>query len=132
MSRGIALNSLWPGLVGPSVPGRERTVDPIVRVIGDYLRKSHNMRLLEKGNPTKMSVWWVSQTWNPAPVAIMNVNTLGTDHAWWERKVTPEEAGENRPPAPVTVAVQGVCAEPLYVKLIVGQLTVVVEGAWAI
>lgn len=97
-SRQRLITEVWPDLprpdysVSPSVICEER------RAIGQYLSGSKNMAPIISGSKDRMTLWWVSRTWNDADVATATRDAVGN---WWERKVTPEEAGETRAPAPV-------------------------------
>jgi len=76
--------------------------DRFDRDIRTYLRATHNMVCLSSGTPGpngQSPIWWVADTFNEVKVIPMPVYIPTRA----ERKITPEDAGETRPPGEVVV-----------------------------
>lgn len=101
-SRTVVINELWPGLQALGQAGLHKPND-IVRAMAGFLKRSHNMYLIKQGSPTQTSVWWIRGSWRQAPLTVMNLSKQDVKN-WWEQRVTPQEAGEDRLPEPVTTS----------------------------
>lgn len=102
---------LWVGMLD-SYTGDKNEVVTAKRQLSSYLNASHNMICVDRGQQSGLDgpsannrppTWWVRAEWNENPPPPKS-NTVIPTYA--ERKLTPHEAGEDRPPAPVTV-IQG-------------------------
>lgn len=91
-SRDGAIRELWP-----SIPrgGSDLNIDPRKMALATYMKRTNNMVCLEPGNRFKASIWWVRA--NFSKVISKEHSTLT------ERRLTAQEAGEDRDPAPVTI-----------------------------
>lgn len=88
---------MWPRYSDPSAEA-----DQVRRKINGHLRSSLNMVCLAHGNPGKPSQWWIRDgDFNDAAPA----NSVIEVHSKPSHKtVTDQEAGKDRPPAPVTTS----------------------------
>lgn len=87
-----AMRDLWP-----AIPSRREDDSPAqlaVRAVSRYLTSTKNMVCLDHG-PDRQSRWFVREEWNDSPPA------GGLRSTRRELRVTPQEAGEDREPAPV-------------------------------
>lgn len=99
-SRTGMIKRIWPELPGVDYSVTPPDMPVETRAISKYLTNSRNMAVLRPGNANRKTLWWVSADWReiePDKLPDLPGN-------WWERKVTPEEAGETREPAPVEVS----------------------------
>ena len=89
--------NLWPTM--PRDPDHPQAREAKLR-INNWLRRSNNMVCLTRGNQREPSTWWVRLIFREdlPPVTPRSELTRA------EKKLTPAEAGENRPPAPVESA----------------------------
>lgn len=98
-SRTGVMREIWPELPRPDYSVTPTEMDVRMRALSRYLTSSRNMAVLVPGDASRMTLWWVSETWRE-----VKPNVLPDLPAnWWESKVTPQEAGEDREPGPVTV-----------------------------
>lgn len=93
-SRDEAIRDLWPS-IRRSTPGQ--AVDPRKLALARYMKTTQNMVCLDQGNRYKKSVWWVRASFSRTELS----NEAQTN---MERRLTAQEAGEDRAPAPVTVS----------------------------
>lgn len=102
-SRQGMISRIWPDLARPDYSTEPATMPQERRLLGAYLTGSRNMAVLETGSKERRTLWWVREDWAevPASSALTLANTPQNED-WWQRKVTPEEAGETRGAFPVT------------------------------
>lgn len=98
------IRSLWPG-VDPRSPHARQVFDPVRQ----YLSRSGNVVIRGRAEGAAMNKLFIRSTWSnrvavpvSAPAARRTVSRSEAI-ASRESKITPHEAGEDRPPAPVTV-----------------------------
>lgn len=90
--------SLWPELSGKS---REERLKAFRADIYQFLRQSGNAVCIDQGGIEHKGVkWWIRDEWNAAGSVIVLGRLRPTTT---ERRLTPAEAGEDRPPSPVVV-----------------------------
>jgi predicted transcriptional regulator len=89
---------LWPGLNQMD----RASQDGFISEIYAYLRASGNAICVRKPGLGEHGIplWWIRETWNDVKAVGIYRQTELTAR---ERRLTPTEAGEDRPPAPVTV-----------------------------
>jgi len=89
---------LWPGLNQMD----RASQDAFISEIYAYLRASGNAICVRKPGLGEHGIplWWIRETWNDVKAVGIYRQTELTAR---ERRLTPHEAGEDRPPAPVTV-----------------------------
>lgn len=100
-SRQRMISKIWPDLDKPNYHVTPPSMPVERRLLGNYLSASRHMAPLRPGSQTRLTLWWVRRDWVEVPDSLLK--RLDTSYNWWEGKVTPEEAGENRVPEPVTV-----------------------------
>lgn len=98
-SRTGMIREIWPELPRPDYSVTPTEMDVRMRALSRYLTSSRNMAVLLPGDASRMTLWWVSETWREVKPNVLP-DLAGN---WWEGKVTPQEAGEDREPGPVTV-----------------------------
>lgn len=92
--------------------------------VRSFLRASGNMICVRQpglgGGDHGQPEWWVRETWNDvSAVAVFKTMELTPR----ERRLTPQEVGEDRPPAPVTVTNGAVLKKPTTAELVAQQVT---------
>lgn len=93
------VHDLWPIEATLTDP---KTGQSLGHRINTYLRYSHNAVCVNRRGSAKPPQWWIRKVWNDGnPLTPTNMGT--TVATYTERRLTPEEAGETRPPAPVTI-----------------------------
>lgn len=91
--------SLWPAL---SHKDMERQLHNFRSDIYKFLKESGNARCLNPGRGTGRDVvWWIGDRWRPAGSFVTLIHTKAVPTAA-EKRLTPHEAGEDRPPSEVT------------------------------
>lgn len=92
---------LWPGLNQMD----RASQDAFISEIYSYLRASGNAICVRKPGLGEHGIplWWFREVWNDVKAVGVYKTTELTAR---ERRLTPQEAGEDRPPAPVTVKQQ--------------------------
>ena len=78
-------------------------IEILSKDVRSFLRQTGNAVCVQQSQGTPrdaLPVWWTRNTWNDDFSAVRVVRTSSSD---MERKLTPEEVGEDRPPAPVEV-----------------------------
>lgn len=95
---------LWPHL---SHTDKAEELDRFRKEVYGFLRATNNAVNEKRGTHGGDVVWWLTDTWVPptGPVVLKVTAATAATHkpTATERKLTPKEAGEDRPPAPVTV-----------------------------
>lgn len=111
---GYAGHLVMKGLIRQLFPrASENQITRFSGMIGQVLRKTHTCVCLKRGRKGEPSIWWVSHTMpNDFITVAVNIHrrdqqglggTGAIDPTWTESHLTPEEAGEDRQPAPVEV-----------------------------
>lgn len=111
---GYAGHLVMKGLIRQLFPrASENQITRFSGMIGQVLRKTHTCVCLKRGHKGEPSIWWVSHTMpNDFITVAVNIHrrdqqglggTGAIDPTWTESHLTPEEAGEDRQPAPVEI-----------------------------
>lgn len=94
-----AIFFLWPGLSSTS---RERELHNFRSDLYVYLRRTVNARCLQRGHPNGSNVlWWIADEWQASPSSVTLIHSKPVTSTSSEKRVTPEEAGEDRKPTAV-------------------------------
>jgi hypothetical protein len=103
-SRQGMITKAWPDLAPVDYDYDPPRMPAERRLLGAYLSGSRNMAVLRTGSRERKTLWWVRENWVEVPASgAMDLSHGGArQEDWWQRKVTPEEAGETREPARVT------------------------------
>lgn len=98
-SRNGVISKIWPRMPQVDYSTTPATMTDERRQLNKYLTVSRNMAVLNAGDRYNKTVWWVSINWSETDPSKVMQNSGN----WWEDKVTPQEAGEDRPAAPVQI-----------------------------
>ncbi len=103
-----AMRELWMGIPAGVASERDKEANRVTETINRYLRKTGNMLCIEHGLKSQLSLWWVRAEWSDdaPPVEEHHYQKPQPDTTRKMVKVTAEEAGEDRQPAPVELKFQ--------------------------
>jgi len=102
---------IWYGAMASVVealwPVESKVKDPVTKqgmgvLINKYLRHTNNAVCIDRHGKDRTPKWWIRSTWNDAPPPSSSA-LPGVVPTYAERRLTADEAGETRSPAPIEV-----------------------------